>query len=100
MRELANLYYLLQSKLQARYEANRSARNARFKATILSSDFPGWTVDEILSRLHAQENEDDNKGEPRFVDPRNNLAFYARPPQHIRELIDEIQQELKSVAPS
>lgn len=88
------------TRLQARYETHRSARNAQFKTTILSPDFPGWTVDEILSKLHAQETGKNGKAEEPFIDHRNNLAFYARPPKHIRELVDGIQRELRSVAPS
>lgn len=91
-------YQSTQTRLQTRYEVHRSARNAQYKATILSPDFPGWTLDEVLSKLHAQET-GKNEGEEPFIDHRNNLAFYARPPKHIRDLVGEIQRELRSVAP-
>lgn len=58
-------------------------------------------MDEILRKIQDNEKrrqEDEN--EDLFVDPRKNLAFYARPPRHIRELIGEIQQELRNIAPS
>jgi len=29
-----------------------------------------------------------------YVDPRNNLAFWARPSQHVRDLVSKIQQEI------
>ncbi|KAG4436409.1 hypothetical protein IFR05_008102 [Cadophora sp. M221] len=37
--------------------------------------------------------------EPGFVDPRNCLVFWARPPAHIRSLVDQVQQKLLSLAP-
>lgn len=96
-RKIANYYW--QSKLQSRYETHRSMRNANYKVTILSRDFPGWNVDEILSKLHAQKRATGDKDEAKSVDPRNNIALYARPPQHIRELVDDIQRDLQDVAP-
>lgn len=92
---------LAQTKLQRRYETHRTARNAQYKNTILCRHFPGWSVDETLRMIQENEQrrqEDDN--EELFVDPRKNLAFYARPPRHIRELIGEIQEELRNIAPS
>ncbi|EAW06317.1 uncharacterized protein ACLA_080010 [Aspergillus clavatus NRRL 1] len=86
-------------KIQHRYEAHRSTRNAQSKATLLSSNFIGWQVDEILSKLHAQSFGPSSEDELPFVDPRNNLNFYARPPQHIQNLIAEIQGEIQSVVP-
>lgn len=58
-------------------------------------------MDEILRKIQENEKrrqEDDD--EELYVDPRKNLAFYARPPRHIRELVGEIQQELRNIAPS
>lgn len=92
-------YQSTQTRLQTRYETHRSTRNAQYKTTILSPDFPGWAVDEILSKLYEQETGKNDKGKDPFIDHRNNLAFYARPPKHIRDLVGEIQQELRSVAP-
>lgn len=90
-----------QTKMQRRYETHRAARNAQYKNTILCPHFPGWSVDETLRQIQQNEKqrqEDDE--EELFVDPRKNLAFYARPPQHIRELIGEIQEDLRKIAPS
>ncbi|RJE26243.1 hypothetical protein PHISCL_01401 [Aspergillus sclerotialis] len=81
--------------LQDRYEAHRSARNAQYAAKILSPNFSGWQVDGILKKLH----ENSNNRESQFVDTRNNLAIWARPPRHIQELIAEIQEEIRNVAP-
>lgn len=92
---------LAQTKMQRRYETHRAARNAQYKNTILCRHFPGWSVDEILRKIQQngkRRQEDDN--EELFVDTRKNLAFYARPPQHIRELIGEIQEEVRKIAPS
>ena len=35
-----------------------------------------------------------------YVDPRNCLVFWARPPRKVRRLIGEIQEKLRAVAPS
>ncbi|PYH95738.1 hypothetical protein BO71DRAFT_350572 [Aspergillus ellipticus CBS 707.79] len=85
------------TQIQTRYEAHRTNRNAQYKAKLLSPEFLGWQVDEILQKLHAQSTDPQA---PPFVDPRHNLTLYARPPQHIRELVAEIQQEIRDVAPS
>ncbi|KKK27145.1 hypothetical protein ARAM_005058, partial [Aspergillus rambellii] len=86
------------NKIQVQYEDHRSSRNAQFKEKLLHKDFPGWQVDEILQKLLAQ-TADTRDIEP-FADHRHNLTFYARPPQHIKDLIAEIQQEIRDVAPS
>ncbi|KKK12163.1 hypothetical protein AOCH_002683, partial [Aspergillus ochraceoroseus] len=86
------------NKIQVQYEDHRSSRNAQFKEKLLHKDFPGWQVDEILQKLLAQ-TADTRDIEP-FADHRHNLTFYARPPQHIKDLIAEIQQEIRDVAPN
>ncbi|KAJ5707142.1 RNA ligase/cyclic nucleotide phosphodiesterase [Penicillium malachiteum] len=83
-----------QAQLQARYESHRVNRNKQQSTTILSESFPGWSLDEILKRLDAPEKEDG------FVDPRNCLVIWAKPPQHIRDMIAFVQKELQDVAPS
>ena len=93
-----------QSQLQERYENHRSHRNAQYRTKLLSPAFPGCQVDEILSKLHSQTtnpttNPNDSHDVP-FVDPRNNLNIYARPPQHIRDLVAHVQREIQQVAPS
>ncbi|KAL4820094.1 RNA ligase/cyclic nucleotide phosphodiesterase [Aspergillus spinulosporus] len=97
--------------IQARYETHRTNRNAQFKEKLLHEDFPGWQVDEILRKLVAQsktQNKDAVSAlEPastlapaNFADHRHNLNLYARPPKHIKELVAEIQQEIRDLAPS
>ncbi|KAF4270324.1 hypothetical protein KXW98_003691 [Aspergillus fumigatus] len=88
------------AKIQTQYEAHRSTRNAKSKAHLLSPDFPGWQVDEILKKLHVQTTIPSHEGQTPFIDHRNNLNFYARPPQHIKDLIAEIQNEIQSVVPN
>ncbi|GFF76290.1 hypothetical protein IFM62136_09281 [Aspergillus lentulus] len=88
------------AQVQAQYEAHRSTRNAKSKAHLLSPDFTGWQVDEILKKLHVQTTIPSHEGQTPFIDHRNNLNFYARPPQHIKELIAEVQKEIQSVVPN
>ncbi|KAF4218059.1 hypothetical protein CNMCM8980_005443 [Aspergillus fumigatiaffinis] len=88
------------AQIQAQYEAHRSTRNAKSKAHLLSPDFTGWQVDEILKKLHVQTTIPSHEGQTPFVDHRNNLNFYARPPQHMKDLIAEIQKEIQSVVPN
>ncbi|KAJ5258178.1 Ribosomal protein L44e [Penicillium chrysogenum] len=76
-------------KLQIAYENHRSYRNALFRDQICQPGFCEWKEDEILSKVLEAE-----KGLTDFVDPRNNLAFWARPPKHIRNLVYKIQQEI------
>lgn len=88
--------YQSQKQIQARYEAHRSSRNEQYKERLLSRDFTGWQIDDILRKLQAGAN-----GETLpFVDSRHNLTLYARPPQHIRDLIAEVQQAIREIAPS
>ncbi|KKK21136.1 hypothetical protein P175DRAFT_0473069 [Aspergillus ochraceoroseus IBT 24754] len=82
------------AQLQSRYENHRATRNAQQAANILAADFDGWSLDEILIRLEGPGKEEG------FVDPRNCLVIWARPPSHVRELIGFVQSELKSVAPT
>ncbi|KAL4777535.1 RNA ligase/cyclic nucleotide phosphodiesterase [Aspergillus nidulans var. acristatus] len=97
--------------IEARYETHRTNRNAQFKDKLLHEDFPGWQVDEILRKLVAQskaQNKDvvsapeqaSTLAPVNFADHRHNLNLYARPPKHIKELVAEIQQEIRDLAPS
>lgn len=72
---------------------HRKNRNAQQKAKLLSSDFEGLILDNILQRL------EDPSLEPGYVDPRNCLCIWARPPLPIRNLVSEIQQKLLVLAP-
>ncbi|KAJ5979737.1 RNA ligase/cyclic nucleotide phosphodiesterase [Penicillium waksmanii] len=82
------------AQLQYSYENHRVNRNAQQQAIILADDFPGWKVDDILMRLDGPRKEDD------YIDPRNCLVFWGRPPSPVRDLIAYVQDELKAVAPS
>ncbi|KAH8425589.1 uncharacterized protein LDX57_003338 [Aspergillus melleus] len=88
------------NEIQSRYETHRRTRNERFKTTLLSRDFNGWQTDEILRKLHAQETEAAGSDSENFVDPRHNLNISALPPQHIRDLVAEIQGDIRDIAPS
>ncbi|KAJ5791315.1 Ribosomal protein L44e [Penicillium psychrosexuale] len=76
-------------RLQLAYEVHRSKRNALFRSQICQKGFCEWNEDDILSKVLEAE-----KGLTDYVDPRHNLAFWARPPQHIRDLVYKIQQEI------
>ncbi|CAI7640410.1 unnamed protein product [Penicillium glandicola] len=76
-------------RLQIAYEAHRSNRNAVFRNQICQVGFNEWKEDEILSKVLEVE-----KGLTDSIDPRHNLAFWARPPQHIQDLVYKIQQEI------
>lgn len=61
---------------------------------MLSADFKYLDVDQILYKLiHRSEY-------PNFLDQRNCLVFWARPTQAIKDLINKIQDELRTTAPS
>ncbi|KAK3724526.1 hypothetical protein LTR37_001150 [Vermiconidia calcicola] len=79
-------------QIQARYDAHRTNRNAQQRAKFLAPDFLGVTIDDILAKL------EDPTIEPGFVDWRNCLVFWARPPQQVRSLIAEVQRRLKDAA--
>ncbi|KAL4874615.1 60S ribosomal protein L44 [Aspergillus karnatakaensis] len=85
-------------EIQARYEAHRSNRNAQQKEKLLHPEFPGWQIDDILRRLISQP--ESPNGDGPFSDHRHNLNLYARPPEHIKELIVVVQQEIRDIAPS
>ncbi|KAI7972618.1 hypothetical protein EIK77_009081 [Talaromyces pinophilus] len=50
-------------------------------------------IDPILAKLDGP-----NK-DPAYEDERNCIVFWGRPPQHIRDMIGDVQEELRSVAP-
>ncbi|OTA39761.1 hypothetical protein BTJ68_00268 [Hortaea werneckii EXF-2000] len=82
------------TRVQERYETHRTNRNALQRAKLLSPDFSGVTVDEILAKI------EDPNGHPDFKDWRHCLVFWARPPGHIRSLIAQVQERLREVAPN
>ncbi|OJD14230.1 hypothetical protein AJ78_05416 [Emergomyces pasteurianus Ep9510] len=85
---------LPQARIRALYTNHRTSRNSRERAVILDSTFPGWSLDTTLAKL------DGPARDPNFVDPRNCLALWARPPPPVRRLVDVIQSRLHDVAPS
>jgi hypothetical protein len=80
-----------QVKIEELYATTRSTRNVREKARIVDPNFEGWTVDGVLAQLESN---------PGFIDKRNSVIITASPPAQIKELISDIQQRLRSVAPS
>ncbi|KFZ16755.1 hypothetical protein V502_04921 [Pseudogymnoascus sp. VKM F-4520 (FW-2644)] len=79
--------------LQEKYSAHRQTRNAQQKANLISPTFPGLILDGILLRRI------DPSVSPGYVDPRNSLVFWGRPPPHVRTLAATIQAKLKEVSP-
>ncbi|KAH8820902.1 RNA ligase/cyclic nucleotide phosphodiesterase [Xylogone sp. PMI_703] len=82
------------AQIQARYSAHRTTRNEQQKQKLLSDSFSGLIIDPILRKL------EDPTIEPGYVDPRNCLVFWGRPPQHIKSLVDIIQKKLLRHAPN
>ncbi|KAH8685876.1 RNA ligase/cyclic nucleotide phosphodiesterase [Tricladium varicosporioides] len=82
------------TEIQTRYATHRATRNDQQRAKLLSTDFNGLILDPILQRLT------DPTIQPGYQDPRNCLVFWARPPTHIRALVNKIQQELLTLAPN
>ncbi|KAL3463485.1 RNA ligase/cyclic nucleotide phosphodiesterase [Aspergillus heterothallicus] len=82
------------TELQRLYENHRGTRNNQQSEKILSEEFPGWSIDTILARLDGPGKEDG------FVDARDCLTIWARPPPAVRDVIRFVQEELKSVAPA
>lgn len=78
----------LQALIQRRYQIHRQLRNEQQAAKLLNTDFPGWLLDPVLQKLV------DSKRHPDYLDPRNCLVFWARPPEHLRRVICKIQERL------
>ncbi|KAL1646357.1 hypothetical protein SLS58_003316 [Diplodia intermedia] len=81
-------------EIQTRYSTHRETRNAAQKEKLLAPDFAGVMVDPILLRL------EDPSIEPGFVDTRNCLVFWARPPEKVKALVKVCQDKLKDVVPN
>ncbi|KAJ6109908.1 hypothetical protein N7486_002143 [Penicillium sp. IBT 16267x] len=60
---------------------------------MLRPSFREWQFHEILESIWKAE-----RGLIQDEDPRNNMSLLARPPNHICELIYDIQQEIATVA--
>ncbi|KAF8426015.1 RNA ligase/cyclic nucleotide phosphodiesterase [Tirmania nivea] len=76
------------------YSRHRTARNALSRTTILSQDFPGPTVDPLLTRLIAHSPSLTQLVEDDALDPRHGLVFWARPSEGVKRLIGEVQRLL------
>jgi len=81
-------------QIQERYATHRTTRNGQQRAKFLGPDFPGLILDTILQKR------EDPTIEPGYIDPRNSLVFWIRPPLNIRLLISEIQRRLLTLAPN
>jgi vesicle-fusing ATPase len=73
---------------------HRSTRNAQQKARLLDESFAGVSIDPVLARLS------DTSIEPGYVDPRHCLVFWGRPTEKVKNMIERVQQELSTIAPS
>ncbi|KAH7410247.1 P-loop containing nucleoside triphosphate hydrolase protein [Phaeosphaeria sp. MPI-PUGE-AT-0046c] len=82
------------TQLQSKYSLHRTTRNSQQKAKLLDESFAGVSVDPVLSRLC------DPSLEPGYKDPRHCLVFWGRPTQTVKDLIERVQRELQTVAPS
>ncbi len=82
----------MQANIQAAYTKHRMTRNAEQASGLLSHEFEGMTLDPILSDLL-------DPLWPEYVDPRNSIVFWARPPGHILELAQVLGERLKEVFP-
>lgn len=81
-------------QIQLRYQTHRETRNDQQKSKLTSPDFSGFIIDEVLHKLVNPEIN------PGYVDPRNCLVFWARPPKRIRQLVETLQKRLLGYAPS
>ncbi|KAF8446631.1 RNA ligase/cyclic nucleotide phosphodiesterase [Terfezia claveryi] len=76
------------------YSRHRTARNALSRTTIVSPDFPGPTIDPLLTRLIAHSPSLTQLVEDDALDPRHGLVFWARPNEGANRLIGEVQRRL------
>ena len=84
----------LKLSIQYRYQIHRVSRNEQQRAKILDPCFGGWLLDPVLQKLV------DSRYYPDYIDPRNCLVFWARPPMHLRRLIGIVQEKLLGLIPS
>ena len=73
---------------------HRETRNDQQKSKLLSPEFSGFIIDEVLHKLVNPETH------PGYFDPRNCLVFWARPPKRIRQLVGILQQRLLEISSS
>jgi vesicle-fusing ATPase len=89
-----NANAIVQLQIQRRYETHRTNRNQQQKDKILSPSFTAFSPDEILAKL------EDKQNFPDYIDPRHCLVLWARPTQAVKDIIRDIQHELKSRFPN
>ncbi|GJN70775.1 ureidoglycolate lyase [Purpureocillium lilacinum] len=80
-------------EIQQLYSVHRTRRNAQQKDKFLSPDFSGLIIDQHLLKLERPHIE------PGFQDERNCLVLWARPPIHVIQLAEKLQNMLKAAAP-
>ena len=85
---------IVEAEIQIRYKTHRETRNEQQKAKILAPGFSGFNIDPILEKLVNPD------AYPGYIDPRNCLVFWARPPECVRELVGTLQAQLRDLAPS
>lgn len=83
-----------QEKIQRLYIGTRTERATFEKEKVLAGDFQGWRIDPILAKLDGPDRN------PSFEDPRHSIVVCASPPDHVKQVIREIQLMLKKAAPS
>ncbi|KAH0565391.1 hypothetical protein GP486_001208 [Trichoglossum hirsutum] len=78
------------SLIQEYCETQRTNRNEKLKQKMLDQNFEGVRTETILVNLLSI---------PGYLDPRNNICVWARPTESIKEIVAEIQHELRVSAP-
>ncbi|KAH8671354.1 60S ribosomal protein L44 [Xylariales sp. PMI_506] len=81
-------------QIQSLYSAHRTKRNALQREKFVSPEFKELLIDPYLLRI------ENPTIDPGFKDERNCMTFWGRPPIHIIELVETIQQKLKACAPN
>lgn len=68
-------------------------RNAQQREKFVSPEFKDLVIDPYLLRI------ENPTVEPGFKDQRNCMTFWGRPPIHVLELAEKLQEKLKACAP-
>ncbi|KAL8653743.1 MAG: hypothetical protein Q9226_003720, partial [Calogaya cf. arnoldii] len=83
----------MQAEIQARYKKHRETRNEAQRNKFID-ERSSVIIDPILHKLVHPEQY------PDFADNRHCLVFWARPPSHLKSLIENLQKQLLTVAPN
>ncbi|KAI0033947.1 60S ribosomal protein L44 [Vararia minispora EC-137] len=81
------------TRIQTFYEQHCSDRNRQQRDIMMSPTFSGLATDDILKQII------DPAIDPPFIDTRNAIALWTRPPQGVRDIVDAIQQKLSVLCP-